>query len=61
MPGNIIFEYRCTQGHRTEKIFPPGTAYDKHTQIACPACLKSGEIVDAYLVFAAPREKEPVQ
>jgi hypothetical protein len=58
MPGGTIFEYKCTEGHRTEKRYPPGTPYDSYGHILCPHCLEAGKAKDAYLIFACP-ERAP--
>ena len=58
MPGGVIFEFKCAKGHRTEKVFPPRTPYADYDQIACPECLKAGELKDAYLVFSCPEPPE---
>lgn len=57
MPGGMVFEYRCSQGHLTEKTFPPRTAYDKHSTVICTICLDKGIVNQAYLVFACPESQ----
>ena len=56
MTGGVIFEFKCTLGHRTERRYPPGTSYDSYSQILCPDCLKAGETKEAYLIFACPEQ-----
>lgn len=52
----IIFEFKCSKGHLKEERFPPGTGYSEHPSIACPKCLESGELNDAYITFAYPED-----
>ena len=59
MAGGTIFEFKCSKGHITRKVFPPRTEYDKHSQILCPHCLERGVPHDAYLVFACPEPRGP--
>ena len=47
MPGGIVFEHKCLDGHVTEKRMPPGTPYDHEPSISCPKCGKT-----AYIIFA---------
>jgi hypothetical protein len=54
MPGGIIFEYKCRAQHKSTRIHPPRTPYDKHTQIICRECLASDKTEWAYLIFACP-------
>lgn len=58
MAGGMIFEFRCADGHLTERIYPYRTEFNKHDQIACPVCLKAGKLTEAYLVFACPEPTE---
>ena len=56
---DVVFEFKCSRGHLTEKTYPPGTSYDKHAQIACPVCLQAYDLETAYLVFAFPKKAKP--
>jgi len=56
---DVVFEFKCARGHLTEKVYPPGTSYDKHAQISCPTCLKNYDLEVAYLTFAYPRKEKP--
>ena len=57
MPGGLLlFEYKCGQGHITEKKYPWRTKYDDHAQIICPECLKTGITTEAFLVFSCPEQ-----
>ena len=48
MPGGfLLFEYKCLDGHITEKRMPPGTPYDHEPSILCSKCKKT-----AYIIFA---------
>ena len=60
MPGGVIFEFKCTKGHVTEKRYPPGTSYDKYPHILCPECMKvpTAPLNKAYLIFACPEYKK---
>lgn len=58
MPGGVIFEYKCPQGHRTDRRFPPATSYANRDATICPACLLKNETTVAYLIFARPEPPE---
>jgi hypothetical protein len=47
-----VFEYKCWNGHVTERMFPFGTFLEKHDVTVCAKCLiEKQPVVAAYLVF----------
>lgn len=58
MAGGMVFTYKCEQGHKTDKVFPPRTPYDKHSQMLCPECAKENPLLNlqAYIIFAYPEK-----
>ena len=56
MAGRVVFDYKCSKGHETEELFPPGTSYDSRSQLLCPTCLAEGHPNDAYLMWASPEK-----
>lgn len=56
MSGGVVFEYKCSDGHKTERRFPPGTAYEKHDSTICRECVDKPGMGVAYLIFAYPEK-----
>jgi len=55
MPGGMVFDYKCSAGHKSSRIFPAATPYENHTQIICRECLAATDKTEwAYLIFACP-------
>lgn len=46
-----LFTFKCSKGHETQRLFPPGTTVDEEDETTCEECLDDNETERAYVVF----------
>lgn len=44
------FTFKCTKGHITERVYPPGTRIEDNDETTCEKCLGVSEVTIAYVI-----------